>query len=403
MKHTLLVAGGGMAGLGAAFACARAVPGLEVQLLEQADAFTEVGAGLQLGPNAVRVLDEWGLKPALQACAAFPDDLLVRDASHGQTLGRLRLGAEAERRYGQPYATVHRADLHSLLLQAVQQQGQTTVHLAQRLNQIEQHTGQVGVQTAVGLRFEADALLGCDGGRSRTREWLLADGALGFSGDLAYRGLIPMTDLPMTLRSNVVTVWLGPRLHAVQYPVRGGAFMNLVVVVEGGLPPPGAAEWDHMAHATDLRLALGSVTADLDALLDAVRSWRLWPLNVRAPMQGPQEHGHGRVALLGDAAHPTRPYLAQGAAMALEDAWAMGRLLQEPRRAEAPVPWPSLLPRWAANRWRRNAWVQSQSRRNGTVFHARGPLRWARDLAMRTLGETLLDQPYLYDGPPAPI
>lgn len=402
MKQTMVVAGGGIAGLGAAFASARAVPGLAVHLLEQAEAFAEVGAGLQLGPNAVRVLHDWGLKPALQACAAFPDDLLVRDADSGRTLGQLCLGRDAVQRYGQPYATVHRADLHGLLLQAVQAQGQTTLHLQQRLSHLTQDDHHVHVRTDSGWQQHADVLLGCDGGRSRTRELLLGDGPLRYSGDLAYRGLVPMEDVPVALRRNVVTAWLGPRLHAVQYPIRGGTAMNIVVVVEGPLPLPGAAEWDHVAQATDLRLAVGSVASDLETLLDAVPAWRLWPLNVRAPMRGPQEHGQGRVALLGDAAHPTRPYLAQGAAMALEDAWTLGRLLTLQPEAPAGVDWPQQLQRLAAVRWRRNAWVQARSRRNGTIFHAAGPLRWGRNLAMRLRGEPLLDQPFLYDGPPAP-
>lgn len=397
-----MVAGAGIAGLGAALACGRAMPDVQVSLLEQADAFGEVGAGLQLGPNAVRVLDDWGLKPALEAVATFPDELRVRDASSGRVLSGMELGARALQRYGQPYATLHRADLHALLLRAVEAQGQTECLLQQRVHSLEQDKAQVLVQTETGWRSAADLLLGCDGGRSRVRDLLLGDGTLAFSGDLAYRGLIPMGDLPQRMRLNRVTAWLAPRFHAVQYPIRGGELMNVVVVVEGPLPPPGAASWDRVAHATDVRLAVGEATEELDILLDAVPSWRLWPLNVRAPMRGPQEHVRGRVALLGDAAHPTRPYLAQGAAMALEDAWTLGRFLAQRSGGQRASNWNALLQDWANWRWRRNAWVQARSRRNGTVFHLGGPLRWGRDLAMRIAGEALLDQPFLYDGPPVP-
>ena len=145
---------------------------------------------------------------------------------------------------------------------------------------------------------------------------------------------------------------------------------------------------------------------DLDRLLQAVPDWRLWPLNARAPMRGPQEHAQGRVALLGDAAHPTRPYLAQGAAMALEDAWTLGQLLAQPGWRKGPaaqdIAWPGLLQALAQTRWRRNAWIQQRSRRNGQIFHVAGPLRWGRNLAMAALGEGLLDLPRLYQGPPAP-
>ena len=402
MKPSVVVAGAGIAGLGAALACGRAVPGLQISVLEQADAFGEVGAGLQLGPNAVRVLADWGLAAPLQQVAAFPDELRVRDAATGRVLSGMELGARARQRYGQPYATLHRADLHALLLQAVQHQGQTECLLRHRVHSAAHEQERVLLQCENGWRAEADLLLGCDGGRSRTRDWLLGDGTLTFSGDLAYRGLIPMEDLPPRLRHNRVTAWLAPRFHAVQYPVRGAALMNVVVVIEGPLPPPGTAEWDHVAHATDLRLAVGDVSDELDLLLDAVPSWRLWPLNVRPPMRGPHEHGRGRVALLGDAAHPTRPYLAQGAAMALEDAWTLGRLLDPRLGAPGPQGWPQQRQTWADWRWRRNAWVQARSRRNGTVFHLGGALRIARDLTMRLAGDALLDQPFLYDGPPVP-
>lgn len=399
----LLVIGGGMAGLSAALVARRA--GLQVTLLEQAEAFSEVGAGIQLGPNAVRVLHDWGLLPELRAVAAFPERLSVRDARSGGQLGGLTLGAAMQQRYGQPYATIHRADLHQILLRQLQGSGQVDCRLRQRLQAFEQDDAGVRLRTEDGSRYQAGALLGCDGLWSRVRGQLLADGAPVFSGDLAYRGLVPMAELPPELRCNQVTAWLAPGLHAVHYPVRAGTAMNVIVVVEGPIPPD-PESWDQAAQAPQLRRALGPVHGDLDRLLQAVPDWRLWPLNARAPMRGPQEHAQGRVALLGDAAHPTRPYLAQGAAMALEDAWTLGQLLAQPGWRKGPaaqdIAWPGLLQALAQTRWRRNAWIQQRSRRNGQIFHAAGPLRWGRNLAMAALGEGLLDLPRLYQGPPAP-
>ena len=407
MTEQVVVVGGGIGGLGAALALSR--EGVGVDLLEQAAAFGEVGAGLQLGPNAVRVLDQWGLLGALKEVAAFPEALRVRDVASGSALGSLALGFEVRQRYGQAYATIHRADLHGLLLDAVEQQGGVRLLLNQRVASFDEHAAGVRVTGEEGSHFEGHALLGCDGLWSRVRNQMLGAHPVRASGHLAYRGMVRTSDLPSNLRSSVVTAWLGPRLHAVHYPVRGGEWFNVVVVVHGVIGQGHGGEvgsdpqsWTHEAHAADLRRTLGEVSVDLLTMIDAVSAWKLWPLNDRAPMSGAHEHAQGRVALLGDAAHPLRPYLAQGAAMALEDAWTVGQLVAEGKDAPLPLDWPSLLQRFAHTRWQRNARVQTRSARNGTIFHAEGPLRWSRNLAMWALGETLLDNPWLYEGPPAP-
>jgi salicylate hydroxylase len=404
MNENVVIAGGGIGGLACALALARA--GVSVDVLEQASAFGEVGAGLQLGPNAVRVLHAWGLLDGLQACAAFPESLWVRDAHGGQRLGQLRLGAMAQARYGQPYATLHRADLHGLLLRAVQQEPGVRLHLNTRLAAYEPMPDGVRVTTENETVLQGQALMGCDGLWSRVRAQMLGAQPVRASGHLAYRGMVHRNDLPAALRDNVVTAWLGPRLHVVHYPVRSGNWFNLVAVVHGVLGqghggPAGSnpQSWSHQAQATDLKRALGPACPELMAMIDAAKGWKLWALNDRRPMTGPHEQAQGRVALLGDAAHPLRPYLAQGAAMALEDAWTLSRL-----RAAAPVAhWPDLLARYAQTRWARNARVQSRSQRNGTIFHASGLLRWGRNSAMALLGENLMDNPWLYAGPPDPL
>ena len=375
-------------------------------LLEQAAAFGEVGAGLQLGPNATRVLADWGLNDALQACAAFPEALHVRDAHRGTDLGQLRLGAMAIARHGQPYATLHRADLHALLLAAVQDLGLTELRLNTRLASFTATAGGVSATLDEGSTLDGDALLGCDGLWSRVRSQLLGAQDVRASGHLAYRGMVRAVDLPMPLRTNVVTAWLGPRMHVVHYPVRGGAWVNVVAVVHGvlgqghgGEPGADPQGWTHEARATDLKRSMGPACADLLSMIDAVPAWSLWALNDRPAMSGAHEHAQGRVALVGDAAHPLRPYLAQGAAMAIEDAWTIGRLVKP---AAASTDWPSLLARFANTRWQRNAGVQQHSQRNGRIFHATGLVRWGRDTAMRWLGESLLDNSWLYNGPPEP-
>ncbi len=407
MKQQVVIAGGGIGGLACALALSRT--GVSVHLLEQAGAFSEVGAGLQLGPNAVRVLHEWNLLEELNACAAFPDALQVRDAHSARTLGRLRLGPLARARYGEPYATVHRADLHELLLRAVQRESGAHLRLDTRVVAYEQAGERVRVTCEDDTVVEGDALIGCDGLWSRVRAQMLGAQPTRVSGHLAYRGMVRATDLPERLRQNLVTAWLGPRLHVVHYPVRCGNWFNVVAVVEGMLGlghggPPGCdpQSWSHEAQTADLKWALGPACGELMRMIDAVSAWKLWALNDRAPMAGPNEHAQGRVALLGDAAHPLRPYLAQGAAMAIEDAWTLGRLLRSQPEGTTPD-WPALLQRFAQTRWQRNARVQSRSQRNGTIFHADGLLRWGRNTAMGLLGENLLDNPWLYRGPPVPV
>jgi salicylate hydroxylase len=399
MNQQVIVAGGGIGGLACALALARA--GVRPVLLEQTEAFGEVGAGLQLGPNAVRVLAEWGLMDALQACAAFPEALRVRDAHRANQLGHLRLGAMALARHGQHYATLHRADLHGLLLAAVQRRPEVQLRLGARLRSFEPSASGVRVVLDSGETLAGDALLGCDGLWSRVRAGLLGEQPVRASGHLAYRGMVRAVDLPVPLRGNLITAWLGPRLHVVHYPVKQGDWINLVAVVHGTLAPGDDPQgWTHEAHATDLRRALGPACGELMAMVAAVPEWSLWPLNDRAPMRGAHEHAQGRVALLGDAAHPMRPYLAQGAAMAIEDAWALGRLWQARQKG---TDWPALLADFALARWQRNARVQQHAQRNGVVFHASGFLRWGRDTAMSMLGERLLDNTWLYDGPPEPV
>ena len=394
MKMSLLVAGGGIGGLAATLALAR--QGVPLTVVEQAHAYGEVGAGLQLGPNAVRVLADWGLRDALDAVAAWPEALQVRDASRGHELGHLRLGADMMRRHGQPYACLHRADLHALLLQAVRAHGGVQWRLATRVASVTERNDSVKVRLDNGEVAIGPALVGCDGLWSRVRHAVVDTLPPVPTGHLAYRGLVAASALPVALRVPRVLVWLGPRLHVVHYPVRGGDAFNLVAVVHAhGFLPRDAQSWSEPATRADLQAALGPVHAELAGWLDAVPTWTRWVLHDRAPLSGPHGMAGGRIALLGDAAHPMRPYLAQGAAMALEDAWALGRVVADP----ALTDWPQRFERYAALRWARNAQVQRRSRRNGTVFHARGPLRWARNAAMALLGERLLDNAWLYRGP----
>ncbi len=385
MKVALI--GGGIGGLATALVLSRS--GQQLELFEKASAFTDIGAGIQLGPNVTRILQAWGLTDALSAYAFAPDRLQVRSAMSGQTVGELTLGNTMAERYGAPYVTLHRADLHRLLLQAVEQT-EATLQTSSTVQSFQQTPQAVTLQTTHGARG-VDVMVGADGLWSHTRAQLLADGLPRRTGHLAYRALIRQADLPERLRSQNVTAWLGANMHVVQYPVRSGEWLNIVVFVHGEVPDD-FQNWDHSANALDLKSAVQGSCNALHSLLEAVPSWRLWVMHDRPPMQGAHQHAQGRVALLGDAAHPMRPYLAQGAGMAIEDAAELGSVLN----GSAAQNVPAALQQFAARRWQRNARVQARALRNGHIFHATGPMRWGRDVAMKLMGETLLDMPWLY-------
>jgi len=271
------------------------------------------------------------------------------------------------------------------------------------------HSVRAVAQESEGLRLSvqrADAsltavhtplLVGADGLWSRVRASVAAAPQPRSTGHLAYRSLLRQADLPSALRSQRVTVWLGPDFHVVQYPVRAGAWLNVVALVQaqaGAFAAAVPAGWDHAGNAADLQFRLQRAARALQDVLHAVPQWRLWALNDCVPLPGPQAMVQGRIALLGDAAHPMRPYLAQGAGMALEDAAQLGACL-----GAQPQDFPGALQRYAALRWQRNARVQARAERNGRVFHLQGAARLARNMALRLGGAALLDAPWLYAGP----
>lgn len=395
------VIGAGMGGLSLALALQHA--GRSCALYERAPALTEVGAGIQMGPHVMRRLYAWGLKDALHERIALPVALQARDALRGDVRATLPLGDGFAQRYAAPYATVHRADLQSVLSQAVQQGGSTELRLQTTLQRwVEQPDG-VNLTlesgpSAAPVQVRSSVLVGADGLWSRVRSsgWTLPEPAA--TGHLAYRAMVPQVLLPERLRSQTVNVWMGPDLHLVTYPVRQGDWLNVVLLLQ----PQGPARhltpgWDlpREPHdvAADLQAALRGCCAPVRDLVGMIEHWRVWPLFARGIVAGPDQMARGRVALLGDAAHPMLPYLAQGAGMAIEDAaclaqWWTHAELTEPQR----------LHRYAEARWQRNARVQLQSRRNADIFHATGWMRWGRDLGLKYLGQRLMDQPWLFSG-----
>lgn len=392
----MIIVGGGIGGLAAALACGQA--GARPQVLERAATFSEVGAGIQMGPNVTRTLHAWGLAEDLQEIGFVPRKLDAKDTQTGQIIGTLRLGQRSLDTYGAPYFTVHRADLHRVLLKKIRSSGQAELRLDSEVQGLQQNADGIQISGAnlpasLTELSQSGAMVGADGLWSKTRQFVVPPTAPRVTGLLAYRALVPMQSIPEKLRLQDVNVWVGPRVHAVLYPVKCGEYLNLVVVVQG--PPPASLDdWDHAGNKQDLEAAMGPIHADLRNMLAAVPAWRLWPLCDRPPIKGPHEMAKGRIALLGDAAHPMRPFLAQGAGMAIEDAAELARSW-----ARADLQVEDRLQMYAQARWARNAQVQQRSIRNGQIFHLQGPLRWGRNLAMKLMGEPLMDVPWLYAGP----
>ena len=357
----VIVAGGGIGGLAAALALARC--GALVRVLERSAVLGEVGAGLQLSPNATRLLFGWGLEAGLRRIGFQPVSADIRDRANGDILLSTPLGASAEQRWGAPYLQAHRADLHALLLAAAEAAG-VQVRVDSPVDAIKENGAGVRLR-AGGETIQADALIGADGIHSRVRGALSGERPARFTGQIAWRGLVEADRLPPGLIEPTATVWTGRSAHFVHYYVRGGELVNFVGFTAGRRPSP--ESWTEPAAPGEIARAFAGWPEPVQALIAAQRGcgWRS-AVHDRAPSP---RWRRGRIALLGDAAHPMPPYLAQGAGMAIEDAEALARHLS------GPLPPGPALKAYAEERFARTRRVQAWAQRNGAVFHLAAPLR----------------------------
>jgi salicylate hydroxylase len=379
----ILIAGAGIGGLASALALARA--GQRVTLLERAAQFAPLGAGIQLGPNALKVLQALGLRDAVLARACLPQAIAVHDVRSGRSLTRILLGDAVQQRYGQGYATVHRADLHAVLLDAIRQAPQVQLLCDAPASVVQQ--GEPGVSVQAGQHaLQGDALVAADGVWSAVRQAVFADGAPMATGHAAYRALLPMAAVPAALRGRHVGVWWGTDMHVVHYPVCGGEFLNLVVLSQDSAARavPG---WACEVDAHKVAASAHRACAPLQDLLAAAPLWHSWHLFDR---RAAQSWVQGRVALLGDAAHPMLPYLAQGAAMALEDAQVLAQCV------DAAPDWATALQQYQNQRKARCEKVVATARRNGRIFHLAAPWSIGRNAVLALQGTRVLGMPWLY-------
>ena len=381
----ILVTGGGIGGVTAALCLAN--DGHDVEVFEQADAFSEAGAGIQVSPNCSRVLHALGLEAALSAAGFLPEGTEARQWDSGRTIMTSPLGNAAVEAYGFPYYHIHRGDLLEILVNAARASDRIRLHTRARVTEFTDAPGKVVVKVD-GVSHEGDLLVGADGIHSAIRTSLWGEEKPQFTGNIAWRALVPAASLPAGRVRPVTTVWWGPRRHFVHYYVKGGELVNCVCVVEkDGWE---TESWTERGDYEELKSDFSGWHEDVQMLIDHADRDSLykWALFDRRPMSA---WGRGRVTLLGDACHPTLPFMAQGAAMAIEDSAVLAACLK--RASDIPL----ALQRYEDLRRERTAGVQNGSRRNATVFHLSGIKAWVRNLAARRASGSTMDNLYRYN------
>ncbi|MFP6837770.1 MAG: FAD-dependent monooxygenase [Pseudomonadales bacterium] len=381
----VLVVGGGIGGVSAALCFARC--GINVHVFEQAAEFGAVGAGIQLTPNATRVLHDLGLEVPLREVAFLPEAVEMREWNSGRMLASNLLGAGLIADYGFPYYHVHRADLMRVLVNAAQDHPGIRLHSSAEVQSIERHDPAVSLNVA-GTHYQGALLIGADGIHSMVRTELFGLDAPRFTGNVAWRGLVPADRLPTDLVHPVASVWLGPHKHFVHYYVGGGALVNCVCVIEkDGWE---VESWNERGDHAELKADFSGWHETVEALIDNMDPHECfkWALFDRAPMS---HWSRGRVTLLGDACHPTLPFMAQGAAMAIEDGAVLSRCVAQGDDIAS-----SLL-RYESLRRPRTARIQGRSRRNAKVFHLSGIKAWVRNRAVGRAGSQMMNWLYRYN------
>ena len=368
----ILIAGGGIGGLAAAIGLAN--KGLKSLVLERAPKLGEIGAGIQLGPNAFHAFDYLGVGDAARAIAVYIDNLRLMDAIDGQEITRIPLDDAFRARFRNPYAVIHRGDLHGVFLKACEDHPLVSLRTNAEVVDYDQDENGVTAILKDGERLKGSILIGADGLWSNVRKKVVGDGAPRVSGHTTYRSVIPTEDMPEDLRWNAATLWAGPKCHIVHYPLRGWKLFNLVVTYHNHAPSPEAGV--PVSHE-EVRKGFEHVAPVARQIIERGQDWKRWVLCDRDPVENWID---GRVVLLGDAAHPMMQYFAQGACMAMEDAVAISHVL-----GKEGGPLDEALARYQELRALRTARVQLQSREIGQhVYHPGGAHAALRNAVMRS-------------------
>lgn len=381
----IVIAGGGIGWLAASLSLSQA--GIRVRLLERAAEIKEVGAGIQIGPNAFHVFNLLGITDAVRAKASMPEKLLMMDGITGERVVSIPLDGEFINRFKYPYALIHRADLHNILLDRCRQSDLIGISTNVKVDGFDDKGDHVVLHTSQGDLI-GRALIGADGLWSTVRKQIASDAPPRVSGHIAYRAVLPITEVPPELRSNTMTVWAGAKTHLVHYPLRGGELFNLVAVFHSDRYVEG---WDTAGDVEELNLRFRDAVPQVKTLLAKIDAWRMWVLCDRDPIK---TWSNGNATLLGDAAHPMLQYMAQGACMAMEDAVVLADEI-----AHAGDDLAGAFVRYQDRRYLRTGKVQMSARLYGEFYHAAGVNRELRNQFVqgRSLAQTLDGMAWLYD------
>jgi salicylate hydroxylase len=369
----VLIAGGGIGGLAAALALAR--KGVASIVLERSVELGEIGAGIQIGPNAFHCFDYLGVGDEARSKAVYIDSLRLMDAVDGEPISTIPLDTEFRKHFGNPYAVVHRADLHGVLLDACRDSELIELRSSHRVMSYRQDGDSVQVELESGKSLQGNALIGADGLRSDIRQQLVGDGEPRVSGHTTYRSVIPTEQMPKDLRWNAATLWAGPKCHIVHYPLKGWKLFNLVVTYHNDVKEAVAGK---PVSKDEVRRGFEHIAPRAQQIIEHGENWKLWVLCDRDPILNWVD---GRVALLGDAAHPMLQYFAQGACMAMEDAVCLGHMFAQHGDAVETA-----LDRYMRQRRVRTARVQLDSRLIGEyIYHPHGAIAEVRNHIMSNL------------------
>ncbi|MFN3494646.1 MAG: 3-hydroxybenzoate 6-monooxygenase [Hydrogenophaga sp.] len=363
----VLVSGGGIGGLAAALALVR--QGFQVQVFEQAPEIGEIGAGIQLGPNAFHAFDALGIGDKARGRAVYTEYMVMHDAIDESRVGRIDTGEAFRARFGNPYAVIHRADIHGSLLEGAVETGRVQFFTNTRIEKIEQDEANktVTVVDQNGRRWTGQALIGADGGKSVVRAQYVNDPPR-VTGHVVYRAVVDKADFPEDLRWNAASLWAGPKCHLVHYPLRGGEQYNVVVTFHSRQQE----QWGVTdGSKEEVESYFQGICPKARQLIELPKSWKRWATADREPID---TWVFGRVTILGDAAHPTTQYMAQGACMALEDAVTLGEALRVHGNN-----WDAALPLYQRSRVTRTARIVLSGREMGRLYHATGVERLVRN------------------------